>query len=216
MKKLSLSLAALVGLVSAAFAFDEHIFRTEHVDIAVGYVNDQFVFTTNDEDNFVQYQPLDAVLLVNRAGRTLRPAGSQWDFIGVPAGTPIWVGPQTQNRNTLYLGFSTESIRNGPFTSPIRLTLLNVQGPGQFSVWQNGSFGQPQVRMATADGIGANDFIEALQGSHIHANWCMTAQGTYRITFKASGQIGSRTVESGPVTYLFAADRYLAPVPPLP
>ncbi len=60
------------------------------------------------------------------------------------------------------------------------------------------------MRMATADGITAADFITILEGGHGHFNFGFTEMGLYEVTFEAVATLADGdTVASGDVTYFF-------------
>ncbi|WP_081452546.1 choice-of-anchor M domain-containing protein [Verrucomicrobium spinosum] len=154
----------------------------------------------------------DSVLyLINQSmptgSRAARPSGSQWSFLGTPAGGNVWILPQTQSAspNAVWLGLSTEgtsasylgawdpahtSVASGQW---IELRLLGVEYHGnetnnQFSMWLTDGFGNPNVWMDTADGIattGLDDVYYMPIGGHVHMNWGFTSMGIYDVTFEA-------------------------------
>ncbi len=133
-----------------------------------------------------EFAPSDFTILVPDPSVT-RPSGATWDFIGSATGTPLWFLPQSQDPSKPFLGFGSEELIPSDWTSGLNLTLDGVQGPGQFSIWQNGAFGTPTVRMSTADGISSSDRILLSAGGHAHYNLGFTAPGLYEVTFTASG-----------------------------
>lgn len=198
-----LTLLLLASLVHARIVLER-----AHVDISVAY-DGELHLEIEHEDEFATYEPDEAILLLGVPARTTRPPGAEWDFIGAAPGQRIWVSPQVQDPNVLYLGLSAEEVETGVFDGPIRVELVSVVGPGHFSVWRNGPSGNPLVRMATFDGIDGSDFLEVQPGSHTHQNWCLTRAGRYLVTLRAVGFIGGDRMESEPATFYFAADRPL-------
>lgn len=178
----------------------------------------------HDEENGVEYLPASVLFFVKPQALVGRPAGSQWNFIGTGAGQNVWVLPQTQNVNLIYGGVAAEEIEPGTFltysiTDPrinngnpasaewVHYRLRGVNGPGQFSMWQTDTFGQPVVWMASADGIQPSDFVVLPAGSHVHYNWGFTEPGFYEVIVEATAFLpnGDPTI-SGEVSYFFAVN----------
>lgn len=103
----------------------------------------------------------------------------------------------------------------------LRLQLLSFSGPagGQFSVWNGdaSSISQSnqnvnQVWMATSDGVGTDDSLYIINGSHVHFNWAFTQPGTYNLVLQASGFLGGSPTNpdllsaSDPTTYTFVVE----------
>ena len=139
------------------------------------------------------------------AGITNRPAGAEFDFIGVNAGESYFRLPQSQNPDLLFLGIAAEEIEDGTLLGgSATLRLKNVNGPGHFSLWNSTDSG-PAVRMATSDGITEADFVTVLEGGHAHFNFAFTEMGIYRVTFQATGTLAENgdVIISEDVTYFF-------------
>lgn len=186
--------------------------RTEHVDIGVGFgdgaldlhIHSDPVPLTNDPADTGEYSTNEVLLHVADGGFT-RPAGDAFNFIGVPAGAPILVLPQNQAAGILFLGFGGEELPLGTFVNnTVTLSLVSVVGPGQFSVYTSSDSG-PIRRMATSDGIGADDFLNVLAGSHAHHNLVFTAGGYYAVTFTATGTLTAGGTVTDTQTYYFGA-----------
>lgn len=219
-KTLSLALVGSLLLLLAGRAEAQLTYlTTEHVDLNIKYTaaTTTWSMVARDADNNgLEYAPEDVVLSVSDAALTSRPAGSSYDFTGVGAGQSLYVLPQLQDPNLLFLGAaaygttpntqwdqynaSTES--GGRLTSSagrwMRLKLESVMGaggaaaPGIFSAWQDG-FSGPTVFMSSNNGIvnnGSNndDSLWVLSNGHSHYNWGFSAPGTYLVTFRPSGR----------------------------
>lgn len=177
--------------------------------------------TVNDNTSDTEYKPRQASLIVPPAAKTVRPAGTKYDFLGANAGDPVWVLPQFQRAGLLYLAVSAEDTPAGTFTAYdattesggrargtapwIRWQLLGMEGPGAFSVWGTGSFGKQTVWMATSDGIDASDAVWVPEGDDLHLNWGFSKPGHYHIVGLASGYLPGhdRPSWSFPVVYDF-------------
>ncbi|MFN9369774.1 MAG: choice-of-anchor M domain-containing protein [Planctomycetia bacterium] len=159
-----------------------------------------------------EFAASDALLPVKASAKGTRPAGSQWDFIGVSAGQSVWRLPKTQNTDLLWLSLGTEELRPADFSSTITWSLLGVTGsgggaaPGVFSMWNVDDFGGIIPLMSTAPGAGVPNSLLVAAGGHYHYNYAFTQPGLYNVTFLASGNLsaglGGGTV-SGSATYSF-------------
>jgi surface-anchored protein len=203
------------------------LLTTEHVDLGFDYVGGQWegsseIGTSNPNDSAIDYAPDKTLHYVHPGARANRPAGAQWDFIGVPAGQPIYILPQAQDPGLMFLGIATEETPSGTFaayseTDPrvssapipwVTTRVTAVRGPGQFAVWQSGTFGTPIVWVSSADGLGPTDKLLNLEGGHVHYNWAFTAPGFYEIDLQASAVLSATgQVSQSPVhTFYFVVD----------
>lgn len=188
----------------------EAVILQGHTDVGIAFEDGEWEPHIHDEANDVEYETNGAVLYVGPQAAKARPAGAEFDFIGVPAGSPIWQLPHSPpNPELLQLGFGTEEIESGTFLDGVlRIRLLAVNGPGQFSVWRSTDDG-PAVFMSTADGITDEDVFTALEGGHADLNWGFTAKGRYEVTFQPWGYLddGDAVADYGPeATYYFSVD----------
>lgn len=133
----------------------------------------------------------DQVYIVGGAAAKVNiPSNPNYAFLG-PAGTPVWILPQSQNISLPYVGISAEDIPGGVFTDPMQLEVVSVEGPGNFFAWSVSGVGSaPTVKMIVTNGVVAPGFNHApvLIGSHEHDNWAFSTNGLYRVTFRANGQ----------------------------
>lgn len=185
-----------------------NVFSEGDVDLAAGFEDGSFEPHIHDEENELEVEPADGVYHLRPEGASTRPAGASFDFIGVPAGQPIYRFSQTLVPELLYLGFGTEELAEGTFVGDeIRVRYIEVDGPGHVSIWNSTDSG-PVIRMATSDGLNAMDTLNFPVGSHTHSNWGFTARGLYAITLEFEGVLQSdgTTVVSAPATFFFAVD----------
>ncbi|MFN7563741.1 MAG: choice-of-anchor M domain-containing protein [Prosthecobacter sp.] len=118
-----------------------------------------------------------------------RPAGAQYDFLGVSAGIPVWTLPEIENVNKPFYGLGSEELDPFDFTGSLTLELVSVVSApagGHFSLWQDNG-GAPIVRFATSDGVSGSDSFLITPGGHEHYNWSFTKAGIYELQFKVSG-----------------------------
>ncbi len=160
---------------------------TEHVDLRVLYTADStnsLSMVVVDDDHQIVYAPDECILVVAEAGKSTLPAGTPFGS----EGDPIYILPQSQNPELLSLGLSTEDIAAGVFSGTLNIRLMAVAGPGNFFLWQADSGGNFNVKMNSADGIGAADQNALPIDSHEHNNFGYTTPGVYRVTFQITGR----------------------------
>ncbi|TDC30061.1 hypothetical protein E1211_24940 [Micromonospora sp. 15K316] len=140
------------------------------------------------------------------------PDLAEYAFLG-PAGSTIWLLPMTQDPNLLWPGWNTTTLQAGVFQGDkVRLSLVNVAGPGRVSVFMTDPVGQPLIKFRSDDGL--PDAIDVPIGTHAHANWVFSALGSYTLTFRADATLSNgTTVSTGPVTYHFVVGELPDPDP---
>jgi surface-anchored protein len=205
--KPALLVAAMAVMIPAASAFT--VLDDEHVDIGVGYSGaGGWDLHVHDETNDAEYEPDEALLYVGGLAKTLRPGGSQWDFLGVNAGDDVWILPTSQNPNLLYLGVGAEETDAGIFVNDrIDLFMRDVRGPGHVSVYTLDGFGAPSVLFSSSNGFSSADLLPVFAQGHSHFFWAFTAVGLYEVDLEASGAlVGAGTTSSGIATYNFGVE----------
>ena len=153
----------------------------EHVDINTSYNPTTGAWniqpTNADESPAVSYNPDDVLLYVGSPAETVRPASSNFAFVGVDGGETFYKLPQSQDPNLLYMGMASYGVtaayvdRYNPLTESkgrisgsgrwLKNSLVNVQhfnpdgsvGTGSFSVWQNGDTGPIVLMSSYNDGV---------------------------------------------------------------
>lgn len=218
-------LATLLLPAFASAATYDAILTNEHVDIGIAYSAGAWDLHVHDEDTPAEYAPERALLFVAASAKLTRPAGSQWDFLGIGAGGDVWVLPVVQNPGLLFLGIGAEEIAPGAFASYaesdsrlavaptaewIRLTLQSLTAPGHLSFWSTDGFGSPVVWWSSAQGgISASDALFTESGSHGHYFIGFTAVGIYEVGTAASAYLGpgqTAPTTSGTATYHFGVE----------
>jgi len=179
-----------------------------HVHIEGGVVNG--VFIADDE-----YEPDDLTTVVPQSTFDYitsiggRPAGADWDPLGVLAGESFYFLPQVDAGaggadalGSPFAGIGTEELTAADWSSVISIQLLSLSGPGDFSFWQDGL--SPNFFMSSADGISGADVFSQPAGGHDHANWGFTEPGNYDITVRVSGTHVTDGFQTADATYSFA------------
>ena len=180
---------------------------TEHTDLNMTFSGGtNFDVGPRDADSAIQYTGDEGLLYVGTNAAQARPAGSEFDFIGVASGQTIYRLLQDQDTDLLYLGFAARGVAGGALNKYdvaaesggrvtgtaqwTKLTLESVTGPGEFSVWQSGVTG-PVSFMSTSNGVSAADSLWVPAGGHLHYNLAFTALGRYEAKFHVSGNVNT-------------------------
>ena len=185
------------------------VLKAGHADIGVNFDEGAWDLHIHNHEPDTEYEPSEALLYVGSESRVIRSgdsANAAYDFLGVPSGSAVFVLPQVENTNLLFLGIGGEELAEDLLDGDIaNLRLASVSGPGEFSVWQSGlTPTTPRLVMATSDGIDGFDQFEVAAGSHAHLNFAFTKIGIYEVTFVASGiDTDGNATDSGQVTYYF-------------
>lgn len=142
----------------------------------------------------------------------LRPAGSQWDFLGVPAGQRFWYLPAANTTGVPYLGVSADGLGSSANWQGVNPTiLLSIVGVSQkplptsvVSAWDfGGAAGSLRVLWSTATNPTTNA-MNTFVGSHAHYNIGFSHPGTYQVELQATGTLANGTpVTSPPTTFTF-------------
>ncbi len=186
-----------------------------HLDLDWTYQSDEWSVLAVWDEAFPELElGPDEVVFVARdeplptaGSRAARPAGSQWNFLGVNAGEDVWILPSSSATGSiLEPGFATYGVGSGPGNVRINLAdfRFHGEGVGHMSVYTSSS----QVHMTTLNGIDATDVYFMGRGDHQHVSWAFSAKGVYEVSLTASkltvaNDEGSR-VTSDPETFIFA------------
>lgn len=143
-----------------------------------------------------------------------RPPGAQWDFLGTASGSPLWFLPQALDPLKPFLGIASEELDPADWNS-LKLSLVQFSGPdgGQFSLWQADLFGNPEVKMTTADGISGVDAVSLVPGGHGHFNYGFTAPGVYELEFQWDADHKTDGPVSATATFAFGVTAVPEPGP---
>jgi surface-anchored protein len=195
---------ALTGLAVPANAASCVVLDQGHVDVVgIAWEDNAFNLHVHDEEHGVEYTPAEVQLTAKPGAQIAVPADPAYSFLGT-AGSAAWVLPQVQDPELLWPGIGAEEIASGVFTGDaLKVTLVGVSGPADFSIFTTDAFGTP-TRLADS-GDGLPDTIDTTAGGHLHANWAFEAAGTYKLKFKVSGTLAGtgQKVTSAIATYTF-------------
>jgi putative ABC transporter-associated repeat protein len=179
----TLLLTSLLALAGAAPAHAAVTLSSGHADygarIAGGKLQTQVKYATRSGKSAWR-EPSDVVVSINAKARHTLPKSS---FLG-SKGTRLWMIPQTQKRDVIWLGWNTEAIKSNQLRGGVSWTLEGVSGPGRVAVFTTGSFGDADVLFDSKRSRPGSRTIPV--GVHAHGNWAFTRAGTYRLRFKMS------------------------------
>ena len=176
--------------------------RTEisagHVDMGPHLNNGHFELMIHDDhDSTPVWRSMDSTLYrgSSAALRTV-PEDSRYSFVGAPAGSQVYVIPQTEAKGVIWPGWNAQDPQLVPqLKRGVTLTLESVQGPGQFSLYvENGNFSAPQLLWSSATKDPQPIWVE--KNSHVHANWVFTQPGLYHLKITASAELNDGTTVS--------------------
>jgi surface-anchored protein len=205
---------------------------TGHVDgIEANFANGQWQMGTWERDTDTHDAPGAVLFVAKPAAKTTQPDGDQWAFLGAGAGNAVWILPQYQDSNLLYLGTNSEGTDPADLLSYkatdsrlpqdvavawIKASVVAVRGPGDLSIYSTDSFGTPTVWVDTADNtdghtggqLDSSDALWFIAGGHVHYNWGFTARGYYEMEVQATAFLPDGTPTSSQVvTYYLSAEQ---------
>lgn len=181
-----------------------------HVDGAwVKYVSPNLQLWVGDHTSgsTVERAPADVLLVAKPASQQTVPASPNPACLGT-AGNPVWILPQVQNANLLWLGWSAETIGSGVVDgNQVTLKLKSVTPPagGVFCVYSKSGFTTTKI-FDSSDGITAADTVAIPVGAtgHRHVNWAFTKSGSWTVVFEVTATVGGVAKSSGDKTYTFS------------
>lgn len=200
--------AVVVGLVAApvaASAAEKVVLSKGHADaIDVRYSDGRLSLKVNDDtvSPAVVRDPADVTFQVLPEATMAVPDDPRFAFLG-PVGSQIWLLPMTQDPDLLWPGWNTTTLESDVFEDDtVRLSLVEVQGPGNVTLFTQDSFGGPIIKFRGDDGL--PDAIDVPVQTHAHSNWAFSALGDYTLTFQVDATLtGGTTISTGPVDYSF-------------
>ncbi len=211
----------------------ERVLEAGHLDMGPKYDDGQWRFLIHDDvakadanATSVWRYPDETVLHVRDEAKLTVPDDPAYAFVGAPAGSEVWVAPQTQNPDVVWIGWNTQdpavmdTVDRG-----VTLSLKAVEGPGVMTTYlQSGSFGDPQVLWDSRVHDPQPVWVDV--NTHTHANWVFTAPGVYLVELTAEADLidGSHVSDTQRVRFAvgtatapseaFAATRGAASVAP--
>ena len=201
------------------------VLESGHADVGPRYRDGRWTIQIHDDGHVppVWRSPDDAVLRVRDTARQPVPDDDAYGFLGEQPGTEVYVVPQTQRQDVVWIGWNTQDpgvLRS--ITRGVTMTLRGVQGPGQLSVYlQSGSLGAPEVLWTSAKPEAQPLWVET--NTHTHANWVFGEPGSYLVAVDISADLTDGNTVTGSAVLRFAvgdttdpeavrAEKYTAPL----
>lgn len=176
--------------------------RTEisagHVDMGPRFNNGKFELMLHDDHGETPvWRSLDEVIYRGSDQAILEvPNDPRYSFVGAPAGSKVYVIPQTETKGVIWPGWNTQDPQLvSKLNRGVNLTLEQVSGPGTFSLYlENGNFSTPQVLWSSTKSEPQKLWVE--KNTHTHANWVFTAPGEYLLKVTASAELSDGSTVS--------------------
>lgn len=176
--------------------------RTEisagHVDMGPRFNNGKFELMLHDDHGETPvWRSLDEVIYRGSDQAILEvPNDPRYSFVGAPAGSKVYVIPQTEAKGVIWPGWNTQDPQLvSKLNRGVNLTLEQVSGPGTFSLYlENGNFSAPQVLWSSTKNEPQKLWVE--KNTHTHANWVFTAPGEYLLKVTASAELSDGSTVS--------------------
>jgi surface-anchored protein len=193
------------------------------IDIAVNYHPDSNDWELNlhSDELSMDFDPATTLCYAGPGNRLAQPSDPRYAFTGANPGDPIWVLTQTADLTDpkLNLSFANDGLPDGILATwfepdprinatgtYIKVSMIDVRGPGQFSLWQTLSDGTPVVWMSTAQ-TGQDNAYWIDNGGDSGLNLGFTATGQYQVDFQASAFLADGTpIMSEVVTWNFGVE----------
>ena len=176
-----------------------------HVDLGPRLIDGQWRagLRHDAESGAVWRDPNQTVLRVSDAAIMTAPDSADYPFLADVAGKPVYVVPQTQNPNVVWLGWNTQDPAvTATIDRGLTMRVGPVSGPGRAWLFlQSGTFGKP---LLLADSAAAPGDVWIDSGTHVHANWAFSAPGTYTATVTFLGTTTSGEAVAASTTLRFA------------
>jgi len=165
-----------------------------HVDLGPRYLDGRWTLMIHDDQaksgggESVWRHADRTVLRVGDAARLAVPDDPAYGFLPSEAGDEVYVVPQTQDLDVVWVGWNTqdpevmETIDRG-----VTMRLTGVEGPGSLVVFlQSGDFGEPKVLW---DSTAEPEPVWVDVNTHSHANWVFSAPGVYLVQVEVSADL---------------------------
>jgi putative ABC transporter-associated repeat protein len=184
-----------------AVAGGDAVLADGHVDLGPRFLDGRWTLLVHDDrakadpDGESVWRHTDrTVLKVEDAAALPIPDDPAYAFLRGRAGDDVFVVPQTQNPDVVWVGWNTqdpevmESIDRG-----VTMTMTGVQGPGSVIVYlQSGDFAEPDV-LWDSEAEPAAVWVDV--NTHTHANWVFSKPGVYLVQVKLEADlVDGRTV----------------------
>ncbi|MDY6143569.1 MAG: choice-of-anchor M domain-containing protein [Arcanobacterium sp.] len=191
----------------------EQVVRGEPVSIGVGHidlgpkmVDGKWELLIRDDtvQPAVWRDPSDVVIRVADASKMTAPTGEKYEFLPTQAGQEVYVVPQVQAPNVVWIGWNTQDPKIATtLDRGANLRLLGMEGAGELTLFvQDGAFGEPLPMWDSRVSEPQDVWMEA--NTHVHANWVFTQPGVYAAAIEVRGKDRDQVEYSAAATLRFA------------
>lgn len=185
-----------------------------HVDLGPRLADGRWTLWARDDRQVpaVWRTPEDTVFQVTDAAILPAPDDPDFAFLGVEAGQDVYVIPQVQKSDVVWLGWNTQD----PDVVPLldrgaSLTLHGVDGPGDVVLFlQEGIDTPPHVLWNSRDQLPQSLWMEV--NTHTHANWVFTRPGVYLLDVEVHADLLDGTSVSDRSTLRLAVGNAVDPL----
>lgn len=185
---------------------EDEVVADGHLDVGPRFIDGTWAMLARDDREVpsVWRDPERTVLHLGDAAVLPAPDGPDYEFLGVEPGTPLYVVPQTQAPDVVWLGWNTQDPQVvDEIAGGASLRLDGLDGPGELTVFlQEGVTGPPNVLWNSGDPLPQELWMEV--NSHVHANWVFTEPGIYRLDVAMLAELNDGTSVEDESTLVFA------------
>jgi surface-anchored protein len=206
-------------LAELAIVHGERVIETGHIDMGPKYEDDgTWRFLIHDdaakadaEATSVWRYPNETVFHVLDAATLTVPDDPAYRFLEADPGSEVYVIPQTQNPEVVWIGWNTQDPKvMSMIDRGVTLSLNGVHGPGSMTVYvQSGSFGEPQIVWESRTDGDQPVWVDV--NTHTHANWVFTEPGVYLAEITAEADLIDGTHVSDTQQIRFAVGTATSP-----
>lgn len=164
-----------------------------HIDIGPRLVDGAWSLQVHDDTGPQSlWRHLDDVVLkVSDKAILTTPDNDDYSFLHQKPGTKVYVIPQTQKPDVVWVGWNTQdpNVMNS-LNLGATFSLAGVQGPGDMVVYlQSGNLGKPQPLWDSTTKKRQDLWVDV--NTHTHANWVFSKPGVYLVDFRVSAELKS-------------------------
>ncbi|WP_418154546.1 TIGR03773 family transporter-associated surface protein [Actinoalloteichus caeruleus] len=196
-----IGLAGVLGLLAVAVApgglasevpdteGERVVIAEGHVDIGPRFEDGAWVLRVRDDtvDPAVWRSLDDVVLQATDLATAEVPDDEDFAFLGTP-GEEVWLLPQAQLEGVLWPGWNTQDAEVATRVArEVTWSLHGVEGPGDFALFLNGSFGEPNPVFDSREAFPQTSGIEV--NTHVHGNWAFLEPGAYLLDIEMSARL---------------------------
>lgn len=185
---------------------DKVVIKAGHVDLGPRFVDGAWRLRLRDDTKAPPVWRSLGDVVLQLPGTAILPApdDEQFSFLDAKAGQDVYVVPQTENADVVWVGWNSqdpEVVRR--LAGGLTLRLHGVDGPGQFVLFlQNGNFDPAQLLWTSAKSEPQDIWAES--NTHVHGNWVFTAPGTYLLDVEIRAELKDGTTVTDRTLLRFA------------